>query len=179
MKNIRQRPAAWPVVAAGLALAGCGGAAKPSSPKTSPVAPSTRAQFIAQADAVCLAARGSLGQLQASTKSLLALKDAAKAYAAAAPLFRRAQAVEQGELSRLRALRPPAADAATVASYLQAGASDVALVGRFAEAFGRHDRTALVTLARQAASTAATTKGLAQGYGFKVCGHGLAGNGLT
>ena len=159
-----------------LALAGCGGGAATT---TGPGPAPTKAEYIARADAVCRSARASLSQLQAQTLALLRLGDTPKAYAQAATLFRRVRVLEQGELTRLRALRLPAGDTTTVTGYLRAGAGAVALVGRFADAFARRDKRALTRLARRGVQMAATTKGLAQGYGFKVCGHGRSGNGLT
>lgn len=164
------------LVAAALILSACGGGA---ANKAGPTPPPTKAAYIARADSVCQSARTSLAQLTAPSKALFALGDTPKAFAQAATLFRRVQTLEQGELTRLQALRLPAGDVTMLTSYLQAGASAVALIGRLADAFAKGDKPTLRTLVQQGTQMAATTKGLAQGYGFKVCGHGQLGNGLT
>jgi hypothetical protein len=171
----------------GLALvaSSCGGSGGSAAKSTASTAatvgapPPAKAQFIAQADAVCREARASLAQFQSQTRALTALGDTPKAFALAAVLFRRVQALEQGELSRLRALPLPAGDTSAVTNYLDQGAKSVALIGTLADAFAKGDRTAIANVERDGARLSATAKGLAQGYGFKVCGNGAAGNGLA
>lgn len=164
------------LASAALVLSACGGGA---ATKAGPTPSPTKAAYIARADAVCQSARASLAQVQGPTKALLALGDTPKAYTQAAILFRRIQTLEQDELRRLQALPLPAGDVTTLRSYLQGVSSAVALVGRLADAFARRDKPTLTALVQQGSRMAATTKGLAQGYGFKVCGHSQAGNGLT
>ncbi len=177
------------LAAAALVLGGCGGGGgaatkagpAPGAPASAsaPAPTPAKAAYIAQADAVCQSTRASLAQLHTQALALFALGDTPKAYSAAATLFRRVQSLEQGELTRLQALRPPAADVTPATGYLQAGTAAVALLGRVADAFARHDKPTLTALVHQGARMAATTKGLAQGYGFKVCGHSQAGDGLN
>ncbi len=180
MRRTNKTGATLGLLAATAGLAACGGATKATSTTTTPTASGpvpTRAQFIAQADAICQAARASLSTLP--TKSLIALGDTPKAFAAAAPLFRQIRSVEQAELGRLQGLRLPAGDNTEVTAYLQEGTQAVLLVGQIADAFAKGDKVALVAAEKEGNRRGAVAKGLAQGYGFKVCGHGTSGNGLT
>jgi hypothetical protein len=179
--------AATLLVAASLALAGCGSSSKaktaastappPAAAASGP--PPTRAQFVAQADAICQQTRTSLAGLQTATKALVALGDSPKTFAQAVPLFRRIQAVEQAEIVRLKGLRLPAGDNTEVSAYLHEGVLAVALVGRIADGFAAHDKAGLLATEREGGQMGAVTKGLAQGYGFKVCGRGSGGLGLS
>jgi hypothetical protein len=176
-------------LAAAAALGGCGGTgaartASTAGPATTgsalaaPAAPA-KAAYIAQADAVCRGFRSSMTQVQAQTRTVVAQGDTPKGFALAAAVVRRVAALEQAELTRLRALRSPGGpDAPVVATYLDQGGRALAEVGALATAFARGDRTAIASAEAAGARTAATAKGLAQGYGFKVCGNGPAGNGL-
>jgi hypothetical protein len=165
-----------------LAVSGCGGgghAAKTATTATTGSGGPAKAQFIAQADNICRGLRTSLAQFQAQTKSLTALGDTPKAFGLAATLFRRVQSIEQGELSRLRALPLPSGDTSAVTNYFEQGAKSVALIGSLADAFAKGDKTAIANIERDGSRISATAKGLAQGYGFKVCGNGTGGNGLS
>jgi hypothetical protein len=180
MRRMHTTAATLGLLAATAGLAGCGGATKTQTSSTSPAASGpvpTRAQYVAQADAICQETRASLAKLQ--TKSLIALGDTPKAFAAAAPLFRQIQAVEQAELGRLQGLRLPSGDNTEVTAYLQEGTQAVTLVARIAAAFAKGDKVALAAAEKEGNQRGAVAKGLAQGYGFKVCGHGTSGNGLT
>jgi hypothetical protein len=181
------------VLAVTAALSGCGGsgAAKTASTTgsttpggstpTTPAGPAgpAKAAYIAQADAVCRGFRSSMTQVQAQTRTVVAQGDTPKGFALAAAVVRRVAALEQAELTRLRALRSPGGpDAPVVATYLDQGGRALAEVGALATAFAKGDKTAIAAAEADGARTAATAKGLAQGYGFKVCGNGPAGNGL-
>ncbi|HEU0318406.1 MAG TPA: hypothetical protein VFR49_13810 [Solirubrobacteraceae bacterium] len=179
MRRTHKTRATLGLLAATAGLAACGGATKATSTTTTPASGPvpTRAQFITQADAICQEARASLSKLP--TKPLIALGDTPKAFAAAAPLFRQIRSVEQAELGRLQGLRLPAGDNTEVTAYLQEGTQAVLLVGQIADAFAKGDKVALVAAEKEGNQRGAVAKGLAQGYGFKVCGHGTSGNGLT
>jgi hypothetical protein len=164
-----------------MVVSGCGGGghAATTATTTSGAPAPAKAQFIAQADAVCGQFRASLAQFKSQSRALTALGDTPKAFALAAPLFRRVQVLQQGELSRLRALPLPAGDTTIVSNYFDQGAKSVALIGTLADAFAKADRTAIARIEQDGSRLTATAKGLAQGYGFKVCGNGAAGNGLS
>jgi hypothetical protein len=162
-------------VGAILAVAGCGG----SSHKTATTTPAqSKAAYIAKADAICQQLRTSLTALAPQTKHFTALGASQQAFAVGAPLFRQVQGLEQAELNKLKALPLPAGDSSQVTAYLQHGAAAVALTGTIATAFAHSDRKALTAAEQEGVRAAAATRGLAQGYGFKVCGNG-SGNGLT
>jgi hypothetical protein len=176
------------VLAAAAALGGCGGTgaartASTAAPATTGSTPTTpadpaKAAYIAQADAVCRDLRASLTPLQAQARTVAAEGDTPQGFAVAGAVSRRVAALEQAELTRLRGLRAPAGDGVVVASYLAQGQQAVAGVGLLAAAFAKGDETAIAAAEANVARTAARAKGLAQGYGLKVCGNGLAGNGL-
>ncbi len=163
--------------AVALGLAGCGGSSHKTTTNAATVAQS-KAAYIAKADAVCQQLRASLTALAPQTKAFSDAGASAKAYVLGAPLFRQVQALEQTELSRLKALPLPSGNTSQVTAYLQHGAAAVALTGTIATALAHRDARALTAAERQGVTAAAATRGLAQGYGFKVCGNG-SGNGLT
>jgi hypothetical protein len=173
------------LAAASLALAGCGSTSKAKTSASTGPAPAasgaapTPAQYVAQSDAICQQTRTSLAGLQTATKALVALGDSPKTYAQAVPIFRRIQTLEQAEIGRLKGLRLPAGDNTEVNAYLHEGALAVALVGRIADGFARHDKVGLLGTEREGTQMGAVLKGLAQGYGFKVCGRGSGGLGLS
>lgn len=162
------------------AVAGCGGG---SSHKTATTATtskaSAKAAYIARADALCQGLRVTLKTLDAQAKQVNALGETPRGFALAARLFRHVQGVEHGTLNRLRALPFPPGDNSAATAYFEQGDAAVALVGRIADAFARGDRAALTAARTQGTQAAAVAKGFAQGYGFRVCGNGTSGNGLT
>jgi hypothetical protein len=77
--------------------------------------------------------------------------------------------IDKPELAGLRALAPPRADRATVASYLSAFANEVSLTSRMVTALTDDDSSAIAQLGSQVQQGAANDEGLAQQYGFQVC----------
>jgi hypothetical protein len=165
-------------VGAALALTACGGSSSHATKTTATTPAQSKAAYIAKADAICTQLRASLIELKPQTTAFSALGASSKAFAVGAPLFRRVQALEQTELNGLKALPLPAGDTSQVTAYLQHGAAAVAMTGTIADALARHDTNALKAAEQAGVVAAAATRGLAQGYGFKVCGNG-SGNGLT
>lgn len=161
------------------ALAGCGGSSHKTSPTAIGATPSAKAAYVARADALCQGLRASLKGLDARAKQVNSLGDTRRAFALAVPLFRHVQGLEHGTLNRLRALPFPPGDNSAATAYFARGAAAVALVGRIVDALARGDRAALAAARNQGLQAATVAKGFAQGYGFKVCGNGASGNGLT
>ncbi len=171
------------LAACALVLAGCGSGspARPATGSSPAVVPNDggRAAFIARADAICRSLRTSLAQFAAPTKALAVIGETPQAFDLAARLFRRAAALERAELRRLRALTLPATGTSAATEYFRQGAEAVALLARLAGDFARRDKAAIAAAERDGTRMAAITKGLAQAYGFKVCGSGAGGNGLS
>ncbi len=177
------------VLGTAVLAAGCGGSSHPASTRTpttttpqsaqQPGGASDKAAYVAAADASCLQFRASLVQFDARTRAISALGDTTKAFAQAAPLVGRVAALDQAELDRLRALKLPSGNTSQVTGFFQATATAITLVTRLSAAFRRGDRATIMSLEQQGSRVAATAKGLAQGYGFKVCGNGTGGTGLT
>jgi hypothetical protein len=132
-----------------------------------------RARFITQADRVCLRTDNELEAQQAKVD--LAVKAEQKT---STPAHRKALAsgmreetsLAKAELTRLQALKPPAADRASVARYLTAVASQVKLVDQFAQAVDDDDAAGVTTASAKLTLGETTVENLATAYGFKVCG---------
>ena len=164
-----------------VAVAGCGGGSHKTTATTTATTPTAaaKAAYIARADALCQGLRATLKTLDAPAKQVSALGETPRGFALAASLFRHVQGIEHGTLNRLRALPFPPGDNSAATAYFEQGDAAVALVGRIADAFARGDRAALTAARTAGTQAAAVAKGFAQGYGFKVCGNGTTGNGLT
>ncbi len=174
------------LLAAILLMAACGGGhtatPRPPGPAASAVGPSSapaKAQYIREADAICQQLRRSLTQFQPQIPALTALGDTRRAFTLTGRVFRRVEGLERGELARLQALPLPAEDPARVTSYLRAGTRGVALVARLAAAFERGNQDAIAAAEREGARVGGIARNLARAYGFKVCGKGTAGFGLS
>jgi len=92
------------------------------------------------------------------------------ALAKAVPIFERFKAEATTLLRNLRALKPPKGDEATVARYLQGSEDQIAGFGDVISAARERDASKFSALVSSLRTKAATVRGIAQGYGFKVCG---------
>jgi hypothetical protein len=98
--------------------------------------------------------------------------DSATNRQALAQALQRVVQLASSQLDRFRALQPPASDRVVVSKYLAAVASQIALVQQFASAVQDDDSQQVRALSPQISQGKATAQGLAQGYGFTVCGSG-------
>jgi hypothetical protein len=177
VKALRRASSAIMAVAT-LALAGCGAGATHTVTQTSterqaaaapviapaPAAPS-RAAFIARADTICR-------QVDAKTDPLETRVAAITDLSTGAPLIAEAAVDAQRGLAALRSLPEPAAGRALLAKVWAAADREVVDVENTGQAAGEGDAQG-VQSAQSAAETAhALYQGLAQGYGFKLCGQG-------
>lgn len=162
-------------------LAACGGS-NSSSSASSPTATTsasalTKAQFITRADAICTRANAKLKSQQnvinAALKADQANDTATNRQALGEAMNRGAQ-IASPLLDQLRALQPPASDRVVVAKYLSGVASQINLLQQFATAVENDDARGVKTISQQFAQGKASVRGLAQGYGFKVCGSGTS-----
>ena len=172
------------LLAASLALAACGGGSKAKTTtrggrRRRPVARRRPAPPTSpRPTPICTQTQTSLAGLRPATKALVALGDTPKAFAKAVPIFRRIHTLELSEVARLKALPLPAGNNAQAIAYLNDGDQAAALIGRIADGFASGNRPALLAAEKQGSKLGAVTKGLAQGYGFKVCGHGAGLSGI-
>lgn len=170
---------AVPAVLLLLAFAGCGGGGSDSSPSTTTQTetvtvesgqPLSKADFIARADAICSAAKeevdGLDGEIQELSDSASSSSDLAKL----AGLFRKAADSTQGEVDQIRDLEPPSADQEIINQMLSTVDAEISQINEAADAVENSDEDELNVLGTQIKTTAAKAKGIAQGYGFKVCG---------
>jgi hypothetical protein len=144
-------------VAAGLALAACGGDSSPETPIVVPTEtqPSLdKTQFIAQADSLCAEANASIEQFAAAGQGVTEADQIAQ--------------LRQGVVDEIRELGPPADDRTTLDQYVQAMTDQVAAGEKIGLASERGQDTSQfeteLDSAKSEAETAATS------YGFKECG---------
>ncbi|HEX3873881.1 MAG TPA: hypothetical protein VHW26_07030 [Solirubrobacteraceae bacterium] len=164
-----------PAGTSGSALAGGLPGASGATGATTPTAPPSpaRARFITQADRVCLTTDNELEVAQAKVDTAVKAeqkKSTTGHRKALAAGMRGETSLAKTELTRLRALRPPAADRAVVAKYLAAVASQVQLVDQFAKAVDDDDAAGVTTTSAKLTLGETTVDDLAGAYGFKVCG---------
>jgi hypothetical protein len=159
----------------GLAVAGCGGDGESEEPSTvtqtveEQSGALTKAEFIQRADAICQAGHEEGEPLVAEFQEAQQAGDAAKA----ADLLRQAADVADEEAGELRDLEPPPADADILDDYISAGETTIQTGRDLADAIDAGDTQAVQVLSDRFNEQTSTTQGIAQGYGFKVCGQGL------
>jgi hypothetical protein len=147
--------------------------APPTTPPKASAEP-TKAQFIARADRICRQANALLKQPASNVAAAVndeERTDTAAHRAAVVTALREESALARPQLDRLRALTPPAPDHAAVGNYLAAVAGQISLTDQLAAAFQSDDTSAIASVAQQIPRNHTTVDSLAQGYGFKVCGH--------
>jgi hypothetical protein len=155
----------------GLGATGATGTTAPTA-TTAPPSPA-KARFVVAADRVCLATDNKLEAQQAKVDAAVKAeqkKSTAGHRKALGSAIRQETSLTRAELTRLRALKPPAADRAVVARYLAAVGSQIQLVGQFATAVDDNDAAGVTTVSAKLTLGETTVENLAGGYGFKVCG---------
>ena len=175
----RQRACRLGFVVALTTLAGCGSAGTPTTPSTttppSATAAPAKAAFIAEADTICANARAKLRVQQAAINAALKAEqanDTATNRHVLGDALNQDSLVASPLLDQLRGLQPPAADRVVIAKYESGVASQIGLIQQFANAIDSNDAQAVRTIVQQLQLGKASVQGLAQGYGFKVCGSG-------
>jgi hypothetical protein len=155
-------------LAAGVALAACGGGS------TSSTAKAEKAAYIAKADAICDVEQTKRARFEGQVADLAPIT--ADETHEVAELLRRAAGALRTEVGRLRKLHPPAGDARTPASVLSILDDQITHLDGWAKAYdGRHEnriRAFQVLIAEDTEKANA----LAQRYGFRVCGGSDTGN---
>jgi hypothetical protein len=154
------------VVAAALAVAGCGSSGSTTGTGATGAAGATGptdAEFIAHADAICQAAHTKIAPINAQLKLTSSFQQAG-------PLFDQEVAIQRRQLAEFKQLDVPADLQAPVASYLAMVETGFGLTGQIRQAINQGD-LARVNALKQALKPSARKATAAAGkIGFKVCG---------
>jgi hypothetical protein len=157
---------------ASLAIAACGGGGTETVTRVRTQASAealTKAEYVAAADAICKNHRARREDLekQATGVGPIVSKDQAHQVA---DLLRQASDNLMVEVQELRALQPPTADASTLGSMLSILSAQAAEIDDWADAYDKLDAQEIRRFQTRIAEDTAEATGIAQGYGFKVCG---------
>lgn len=165
------------LICAAQAMAGCGnGSSSPAAPAgraASSPASTTKSQYISEGDAVCRAAVDSLKHRQKKIDAAARaeqVNDTAANRTVLAAALRAEVGRAQPQLDQLRALTPPPSDRVVIAKYLAGVAGQITLVDQLAAAIDNNDSSTFKVVGQQLTVGKAEVRGLAQGYGFKICG---------
>lgn len=158
----------------GLPLTACGS----SSPLATTVtvqreAALSRAQFISQGDAICQETREASESLKDQVSQLhaeITLENESSQFRRIGELISESDESTSAEIEQLRSLQPPRSDRKTINRMLALVDSQVSLDEELAHAFETGDTGKMEALEAQAKPIKAKAQGIAQGYGFKVCG---------
>jgi hypothetical protein len=156
-----------------LVAAGCGGG---STETVTQVAtqqsgqPLSKAEFIAQADAICHNHQSRREDLESQANEL-GLLNSEKAHQVA-DLLRQASDNLIAETQELQALHPPSAGVGTLGSIVSIVAAEASVIDDWAEAYDDLDAREIRRLQLRIGVVTAKAEGIAQGYGFEVCGRG-------
>ncbi len=157
---------AVPLLLLAITLAACGGGAESDTtgempPEAAGEAP-TRAEYIAEADAICAE----------HFERAEALAEPSEDLESQANFYEEGLSINEDLLARLRALEPPAEDRETVEEFLlKIGELNQAVEG-FIEALRAGDAAAIDSAAQQIDSLATEVTGIAEAYGFADCAEG-------
>lgn len=121
----------------------------------------TKDEFIAQADQVCADFREATKEVAEATPS-----DYDELEEQAQEIIQMTQAT----LAEFRALTPPAGDDEIMRRYTSSVEESITLLKRLREAAQEEDAIKVDTYADDLRGLSQRQRGLAQGYGFKVCG---------
>jgi hypothetical protein len=169
----------WREALAALGLAvltagvGCGGGPKTVTQVRTQASgqPLTRAQYISQADAICQQYQGTRAELNKEFQQVGGALTNPQAHQAA-DLLRKAVDELKPEVQAIQALPRPTADAAVLGNLMDLQGAALTNVSNLADAFDSLDGREIRTLSAQLEKNGAEARGIAQGYGFKVCGRG-------
>lgn len=87
-----------------------------------------------------------------------------------ATLIRRATDYSEEHVERIEALQPPPGDQQIIDRYLAKSREGIVLLRRAAEALEDGDTAEANTLLESGPEAEGELRGIAQGYGFKICG---------
>jgi hypothetical protein len=151
---------------------GCGGGSSETTTQVTgqpSAGPSTKADYIELADAICRNHQSRREDLESQAGDLGALTSKAEARQVAA-LLRKEGDNRRAELEELGGLQPPSADTGTVDSVFALVRTETDVIDRWAEAYDNLDPTAIRRLQIRLGLTAGRAAERARAYGFQVCG---------
>jgi hypothetical protein len=166
--------AVLPLIVVVLIASGCGGGDSTETvtqvrTQTS-AEPLTKAEYIAQADAICQQYQA-LGDKTDQMLSALGTIDSDEEAEQAAGIVRQSVVELRPTVQALQRLEPPPRDAQVIGTYLSIVSAQLGENADLADAYEAHDAPESQTIVDRIARDTAKQEGLAQGYGFKVCGH--------
>jgi hypothetical protein len=170
-----QVPCAAVAAASLLALSGCGsGSSKATTgaapaPKPAANAATTRPQFIARADAICAQVNVRFKPVEQRLEALARGSESALRSEGPAVIRQGAKITREG-IAQLQALPVPSGDAPTVGKIITALNNEAADIDNIAAATANGEASGIEAAKKAEQTTKATYRGLAQGYGLKVCG---------
>jgi predicted P-loop ATPase len=159
-------------------VAGCGGGGSSSVETNSGHPPDSakieKTEFIEAADAACSdyqAKRQPIkGEIEAIEGS--ANPESPKNVVRIGELLKEVVAAADVELESIRELEPPSGDEATIGKMLELAQEDNDLGGEVAGALEEGETSRVGKLTNEVEAVANRAKGIAEGYGLKVCGQG-------
>lgn len=160
-----------PVLLVLVLLTGCGGGGTDTVTQVrtqTSAEPLTKAEYIAQSDAICQRYRERGNELSSQAKDLAGQENAHKA----ADILSQASDLVTAEVQELQALQPPARDAQVLREMLSSISSSASHEGDLANAINDLDAEGVRRTQALVAEDVLKARGIAQGYGLKVCGQG-------
>ena len=155
------------------ALSGCGGSGPAPDPVPRAAAASERDQYIAQADAFCMAANEAATQQNERIMRIVERAQTAdKALAAIAPLLEAAYEKRRELYGDFRSIEPPTPDRETIEELWAAYDARNVMLRRLAGAARSRDAARFKSLVAEQQRASARSDVLARGYGFRECGSG-------
>jgi len=156
-------------------VAGCGGggsSTSASSGATSSSGSTSKAAYIQSADAVCTGYQGDIAPLRKEAEAIEGSTnpESPKNLVRLAGILREADAIAEKEYAALKEVEPPSADEALIDSMLGKAEEAESDSREGAEALEEGDLSKFSEILEQTAPLNSQAKGMAEGYGFKVCG---------
>ena len=130
----------------------------------------SKAELREQADAICQSAREKIAGLNAEIQEIRNTASNSADLNQLADLYREGADTTQSEADQIRQLEPPTADQEIISQMLSAVDGEVGQLNEMADAVEADNTDQMSVVNSQLQTTAAKAKGMARGYGFKVCG---------
>jgi hypothetical protein len=161
-----------------VVVAGCGGGGSSSGETGSGRPPRSaateKADFIGEADAVCSEYQAKRGPIKEEIEAIegSANPESPKNVVRLGGLLKEAIVAANVELESIRELQPPPGDEPTIEKMVELAQEDNDLGGEVADALEEGETALLSELTSEVKAVANRAKGIAEGYGLKVCGQG-------
>jgi hypothetical protein len=163
-------------IAMAILLQACGGGGSSSSTSGSPAAASStgelsKSEWIAQADEICQTYKDETSDLKSEFESLEESGlSSPKELVEGAALFREILPKSEEETEELRELDPPSGDESILDAMLSKVEEAQAVLLKVADALEEGEIAEVSSFVKEGEQANNTAKGMAQGYGLKVCG---------